>query len=88
MLQRDVKGGDLGFHRLRVWPALALALGFRDLRLNCTGFRALRCVTGCGLGQFLSSGFECFIQITYIFGFSKSYSPWSRLRSKNRLSNA
>ena len=57
-----------------VWPILAR--WFRDLRLNCTDFRALRCV-GCGLDHFLCSGFGSVTQNSYFFGFSKSYSEYN-----------
>ena len=40
----------MGFHGLRVWPSLVL--GFRYLRLNRTGFRVFRYVTGAGLAIF------------------------------------
>ena len=36
-----------------VWAILAL--GSRDLRLNRTGFRVLRCVAGCRFSHFLCS---------------------------------
>ena len=78
--------GVLGFHGLWVWPILTL--GFRNLRLNRTGFRVLRCDTGCEFGQFLASGFGYFIQDSYFFRFSNRYSPCRQLRSEKQLSNA
>ena len=62
--------GALGFHRLRISPILAL--GFRDSRLNRSGFRVLRCVAARRFGNFV---FGHLIQNSYFFGFSKSYSP-------------
>ena len=76
-----LRWGVLGFHGLRVWPILTL--GFRNLRLNRTGFRVLRCDTGCEFGQFLASGFGYFIQDSYFFRFSNRYSPCRQLRSEN-----
>ena len=58
------KRGALG---LRVWPILSL--GFRDLRLNHTGFQVLRCVMGCGFHHFWCSGFEYFIKTSNFSGF-------------------
>ena len=82
----NFRWGVLGFRGLRVWPILTL--GFRNLHLNRTGFRVLRCDTGCEFGQFLSKGFAYFIQDSYFFRFSNPYSPCRQLRSKKQLSNA
>ena len=38
-----------------------------DLRLNCTGFRVLRCVMGCGLGHFWCLSFGDFVQNSHFF---------------------
>ena len=69
-----------GFRGLLVWPILAL--GFRDLRLNRTGFRVLRCVRVAGLGHFGAWVSGIFHTNSYLFGFSNSYIPRSNtLRS-------
>ena len=43
--------GALGFHRLQIWPILALT--FRDLHFNRTGFRVLNVSWVAGLAIFL-----------------------------------
>ena len=59
--------GALGFHGLPIWPILALE--FRDLRLNHTGFWVLRFVTGCGFGHFLCLGLGILLKIPILLGF-------------------